>query len=197
MKNLKITALFSLLMVLILACVPALGEGAGKTTTYDFDDFTLTLDASIALEKGEKASQAIWFMYYPGDQSGQARHNVNCVWVDEYTDLEQLKGMDLNQVAESYMSTIEASLKQQNLGVKDLKVLSSEMTTLGGRTAYAYSYSMNVDYKNVGMDMVADIYTKQVMVSDENFRTYLFTATSVTEETMEETYRTLDTILFK
>ncbi len=186
-----------LAVMMMLSCASALGEaGPG---TKEFDDMIVTWPENSYLQVGTKEAGQVLFTIFPDyDASSQAHPNLNCAWSSEVLDFSILTDDLLIPVAESMISQAQAALEAQNLVVENIKVVSAEMTEVSGKKAYSYMYSMDLDYSKLGIDMKANIYSKQYIISDETLKTYTFTLTSYGEGSIPALEKLLaDSVVFK
>lgn len=192
-------ALLGLLLavMMILSCASALGEaGPG---TKEFDDMIVTWPENSYIQVGTKAVGEILFTIFPDyDNDSETHPNLNCAWSSEVVDFSILTDDLLVPVAESMISQAKSALEAQNIIVESMKVVSAEMAEVGGKKAYSYTYSSDLDYSKLGMELKANVYSKIYLVSDENLKSYNFTLTSFGDESIPALDQLLqDSVTFK
>ncbi len=166
-----------LALLILLSCALALGEpGPGQR---DCGDFILTFPAGSHLQEGAgQEGQPLFTLFPDYDASSFPHANLNCVRSAEVRDFSGLSNDQMVSLAEAGLAPILAGLEAQKLIVENMKVVSVGLTSLSGKTAFACTYSMDVDYLNLERDTKLTVFSRQYFLSDPSFKTYAFTLTA-------------------
>lgn len=191
----KILALLLSLMLLLPAI--ALGEAASNPDAYavEFDDFTITLNATDALQKGEKANGQVLFMLYPDyDETSTMHSNINGVWTSE--DVSALGEIDATTFGNLVLTQSAQGLAAQGVAVSNEALLIAERDEETGSMTLIMSY--DADYTAAGLDLKATLYMVQLYVPmGGEAGSYIFTLTGSSMEEVDALLNKLDAIEFK
>ena len=191
----KILALLLSLMLLLPAI--ALGEAATAPETYtvEFDDFYLTVNATDAVQKGEKADGSIMMMLYPDyDEAALMHPNINVVWTSE--DVSTLANIDPTQFGSLVLTQSAQGLAAQGVAVSNETLLAAEFETETNSLTLVMSY--DADYTGAGRDLKATLYMVQLYVPmGGDAGSYIFTLTGSSMEDVDALLNKLDAIEFK
>lgn len=191
----KILALLLSLMLLLPAI--ALGEAASNPDVYavEFDDFTITLNATDALQKGEKANGQVLFMLYPDyDETSTMHPNINGVWTSE--DVSNMGNVTPTDFGNLVLQQSVQGLAAQGVAVSNEALLAAERDEETGSMTLIMSY--DADYTAVGLDLKVTLYMMQLYVPlGGDTGSYIFTLTGSSMEDVDALLNKLDTIEFK
>lgn len=191
----KILALLLSLMLLLPAI--ALGEAASNPDVYavEFDDFTITLNATDALQKGEKANGQVLFMLYPDyDETSTMHPNINGVWTSE--DVSDMGNVTPTDFGNLVLQQSVQGLAAQGVAVSNEALLAAERDEETGSMTLIMSY--DADYTAVGLDLKVTLYMMQLYVPlGGDTGSYIFTLTGSSMEDVDALLNKLDTIEFK
>ncbi|MBP3454568.1 MAG: hypothetical protein J6M20_12785 [Clostridia bacterium] len=191
----KILALLLSLMLLLPAI--ALGEAASNPDAYavEFDDFTITMNATDALQKGEKANGQVLFMLYPDyDETATMHSNINAVWTSE--DVSALGEIDATTFGNLVLTQSAQGLAAQGVAVSNEALLIAERDEETGSMTLIMSY--DADYTAAGLDLKATLYMVQLYVPmGGDAGSYIFTLTGSSMEEVDALLNKLDAIEFK
>lgn len=190
----KILALLLSLMFLLPAI--ALGEAASDPDVYTvtFDDFSITLNATDILQKGEKAEGTVLFMLYPDyDETATMHPNINAVW--SASDVSELGSMDMNVYGNMVLQQSSQGLAAQNIVVTNEALLTAEHDAETGATTLIMS--MEADYTALGIDLQTPLYMVQIYLPlGGEAGSYIFTLTANSLEAVQVLMDKLDAINF-
>lgn len=191
----KILALLLSLMLLLPAI--ALGEAASNPDVYavEFDDFTITLNATDALQKGEKANGQVLFMLYPDyDETSTMHPNINGVWTSE--DVSDMGNVTPTDFGNLVLQQSVQGLAAQGVAVSNEALLAAERDEETDSMTLIMSY--DADYTAVGLDLKVTLYMMQLYVPlGGDTGSYIFTLTGSSMEDVDALLNKLDTIEFK
>ena len=191
----KILALLLSLMLLLPAI--ALGEAASNPDAYavEFDDFTITLNATDALQKGEKVNGQVLFMLYPDyDETATMHPNINGVWTSE--DVRNMGNVTPADFGNLVLQQSVQGLAAQGIAVANELLLSAERNEATGHMTLIMSY--DADYTAVGLDLKATLYMVQIYVPlGGDAGSYIFTLTGSSMEDVDALLNKLDAIDLK
>lgn len=191
----KILALLLSLMLLLPAI--ALGEAASNPDVYavEFDDFTITLNATDALQKGEKSNGQVLFMLYPDyDETSTMHPNINGVWTSE--DVSDMGNVTPTDFGNLVLQQSVQGLAAQGVAVSNEVLLTAERDEETGSMTLIMSY--DADYTAVGLDLKATLYMVQLYVPlGGDAGSYIFTLTGSSLEDVDALLNKLDAIEFK
>lgn len=191
----KILALLLSLMLLLPAI--ALGEAASDPNLYvvDFDDFTITLNATDAIQKGEKTNGQVLFMLYPDyDETVMMHPNINAVWTSE--DVSQMGNVTPTDFGNLVLQQSAQGLAAQGIAVANESLLAAERDEETGSMTLIMSY--DADYTGVGIDLKVTLYMVQLYVPmGGETGSYIFTLTGSSMEDVDALLDKLDAIEFK
>lgn len=191
----KILALLLSLMLLLPAI--ALGEAASNPDVYavEFDDFTITLNATDALQKGEKSNGQVLFMLYPDyDETSTMHPNINGVWTSE--DVSDMGNVTPTDFGNLVLQQSVQGLAAQGVAVSNEALLAAERDEETGSMTLIMSY--DADYTAVGLDLKVTLYMMQLYVPlGGDTGSYIFTLTGSSMEDVDALLNKLDTIEFK
>lgn len=191
----KILALLLSLMLLLPAI--ALGEAASNPDVYavEFDDFTITLNATDALQKGEKANGQVLFMLYPDyDETATMHPTINGVWTSE--DVSDMGNVTPTDFGNLVLQQSVQGLAAQGVAVSNEALLAAERDEETGSMTLIMSY--DADYTAVGLDLKVTLYMMQLYVPlGGDTGSYIFTLTGSSMEDVDALLNKLDTIEFK
>lgn len=191
----KILALLLSLMLLLPAI--ALGEAASDPNLYvvDFDDFTITLNATDAIQKGEKTNGQVLFMLYPDyDETVMMHPNINAVWTSE--DVSQMGNVTPTDFGNLVLQQSAQGLAAQGIAVANEALLAAERDEETGSMTLIMSY--DADYTGVGVDLKVTLYMVQLYVPmGGETGSYIFTLTGSSMEDVDALLDKLDAIEFK
>lgn len=191
----KILALLLSLMLLLPAI--ALGEAASNPDVYavEFDDFTITLNATDALQKGEKSNGQVLFMLYPDyDETSTMHPNINGVWTSE--DVSDMGNVTPTDFGNLVLQQSVQGLAAQGVAVSNEALLAAERDEETGSMTLIMSY--DADYTAVGLDLKVTLYMMQLYVPlGGDTGSYIFTLTGSSMEDVDALLNKLDAIEFK
>ena len=195
----KILALLLSLMLLLPAI--ALGEAASNPDVYavEFDDFTITMNATDALQKGEKANGQVLFMLYPDYDETATMHptmhpNINGVWTSE--DVSDMGNVTPTDFGNLVLQQSVQGLAAQGVAVSNEALLAAERDEETGSMTLIMSY--DADYTAVGLDLKVTLYMMQLYVPlGGDTGSYIFTLTGSSMEDVDALLNKLDAIEFK
>lgn len=191
----KILALLLSLMLLLPAI--ALGEAASNPDVYavEFDDFTITLNATDALQKGEKSNGQVLFMLYPDyDETSTMHPNINGVWTSE--DVSDMGNVTPTDFGNLVLQQSVQGLAAQGVAVSNEALLAAERDEETGSMTLIMSY--DADYTAVGLDLKVTLYMMQLYVPlGGDTGSYIFTLTGSSMEDVDVLLNKLDAIEFK
>ena len=191
----KILAL--LLSLMLLLPVIALGEAASNPDAYavEFDDFIITLNATDALQKGEKANGQVLFMLYPDyDETSTMHSNINGVWTSE--DVSAMGNVSPTDFGNLVLTQSAQGLIAQGVAVTNETLLTAERDEETGTMTLIMS--MDADYTAVNVDLKTALYMVQLYVPmGGDAGSYIFTLTGSSMEDVDALLNKLDAISFK
>ena len=191
----KILALLLSLMLLLPAI--ALGEAASNPDAYavEFDDFTITLNATDALQKGEKVNGQVLFMLYPDyDETATMHPNINGVWTSE--DVSNMGNVTPTDFGNLVLQQSVQGLAAQGVAVSNEALLTAERDEETGSMTLIMSY--DADYSGAGLDLKVTLYMVQLYVPlGGDAGSYIFTLTGSSMEDVDALLNKLDVIDFK
>ncbi len=191
----KILALLLSLMLLLPAI--ALGEAASNPDVYtvEFDDFYLTVNATDAVQKGEKANGGIVMMLYPDyDETAMMHPNINAVWTSE--DVSAMGDIDATDFGNLVLTQSAQGLAAQGIAVANETLLAAERDEETG--SMTLIMAMDADYTAVGLDLKVTLYMAQIYVPmGGEAGSYIFTLTGSSMEDVDALLDKLDAIEFK
>jgi hypothetical protein len=159
-------------------------ETASGLDTFDFGDFFMTFDANMVGITYDKADGQMWFILYPDyDESAMVHPNINVAWTE--TVLDPIM-MDAQEYAEGVLEGMAASMESAGIAIENEEVLSAQPDELDGKD----TITIQCVYEMEGYT----VYTIQIVVPDEAFGTYFFTATYFDQEQEEALLEILNTI---
>ena len=98
-----------LALVLMLGCASVLAEATpaeSNLQTFDFGDFTMTLDPDMPGDLFDKVENQVYFQLFPFyDENAAFNSNINCVWNPAVEDLTKI---DANVFAAAVMQAMPA-----------------------------------------------------------------------------------------
>lgn len=191
----KILALLLSLMLLLPAI--ALGEAASDPEVYtvEFDDFYLTVNATDAVQKGEKVEGSILMMLYPDyDETAIMHPNINAVWTS--SDVSEMGDVDATTFGNLVLTQSAQGLIAQGVAVTNETLLAAERDEEAGTMTLIMS--MDADYTAVGVDLKTPLYMVQIyMPMGGDAGSYIFTLTGASMDEVDALLAKLDSISFK
>lgn len=191
----KILALLLSLMLLLPAI--ALGEAAANPDVYtvEFDDFYLTVNATDAVQKGEKGEGTIVMMLYPDyDETATMHPNINAVWTSE--DVSALGEIDATTFGNLVLTQSAQGLAAQGVAVANEALLAAERDEEAGSMTLIMSF--DADYTAVGLDLKTTLYMVQIYVPmGGEAGSYIFTLTAASMEGVDALLNKMAAIEFK
>ena len=184
-----IAAFLAALILLSGICVSAesaenADETASELDTFNFGDFLMTFATDMAGITYDKTDGQVWFMLYPDyDESATVHPNINVVWSETIQNLTQA---DAQEYAETVLEDIVAQVESEDIAIENESVLSAQPDELDGKDALTIQCVYEVEGYTV--------YMMQIVVPDEAFGTYIFTASYNEPEQEEALLEILNTI---
>lgn len=190
----KILALFLSLMLLLPAI--SLGEAASDPDLYvvDFEDFTIALNATDALQKGEKVNGQVLFMLYPDyDETAIMHPNINGVWTSE--DVSDMGNVTPTDFGNLVLQQSTQGLAAQGIGIANEALLAADRDAETGAMTLVMSY--DADYTSVGVDLKTSLYIVQIYVPLGEAGSYIFTLTASSMDGVDALLDKLNAVEFK
>lgn len=187
----KVLALILSLMLLLPAA--GLCEAAADTITLDLGDFTMDVLPTDVYLTGQKTDGGQLFQLYPNyNQNNMFHRNMVGAWMSQNM-ADVLAVISIEDFAAMMLDQATAQLAQQNIVVTNPQVVETSVTD-----EYAtITFSFDVDYSGVGVDLAMTMVQKQIYVMKGAAGTYLFNLGAESIEGIDEMMMYFDSVAFK
>ena len=171
------------LIALMLLCGACFAEGG---TTYEFDDFTITLPELADAAFEDKADGAYLF-YGTADFGLDAPAVMQCMWKEVSPAL----------TAEESLAAMDASVGEQGFSVVSSAILRDEEIEIGGKTARltVYEQALKIAMIFSFLDMTA--LTGEITVTGDGGDAFVFTVSASDSATLEAGLTALQSVVWK